>query len=421
MTAVLTAGHTATDNPAPERRAGRRHRPGQRSGGTPGSVALPCRVRLQDGRVFSGELPAARHRALQLGMLHPDSEGLVELTPGTRPPDGKLELDQRRRSCHYLPGGAGEHDGRWLERLLEHAERIVSGEYAYKLIDGKRREELFDGEPREEAFVGVCPRTRSEGGKRAVEYTRWLWVDVDKPGELPALWALVAERPCHVLVESAGSGGVHAYWRLDRPLPAVQLDERTGELIEWIERANLRLIHRLGTGPDGKPTVGDSQCAERARVMRLAGTINHKTGRHARILQADLALDPYPIAQLVGDLPDPAAPPPTPRRRGAPRAIAHHDPYKGIAPPEYFEMLAGITVPASGRVRCPSPTHDDEHPSCDVGDDASQGWICRACGAGGAIYDLASVLLGGPTGQALRGEEFNRAQAYVRDAFGELA
>ena len=104
------------------------------------------------------------------------------------------------RSCHYLPGGAGEQDGPWLERLLEHAKRIVAGEYAYKLIDRKRREELFDGKPREEAFVGVAPRTRPEGGKRAVEHTRWLWVDVDKPGELPALWALLAERPCHLLV-----------------------------------------------------------------------------------------------------------------------------------------------------------------------------------------------------------------------------
>jgi hypothetical protein len=234
----------------------------------PAAGTLPCRIRLDDGRVFTGELPANRHRALQLGMLHSQSEGLVELTPGTRPPDGRLELDQRKHSCHYLPGGAGEDEGRWLERLLEHAERIVSGAYAYKLIDGKRHEELFDGEPREEAFVGVAPRTRREGGKRAVEHTRWLWVDVDKPGELPALWALLAERPCHLLVESAGSGGVHAYWKLERPLPATQLDERTGELIEWIERANLRLIHRLGTGPDGKPTVGDSRCAERARVMR---------------------------------------------------------------------------------------------------------------------------------------------------------
>jgi hypothetical protein len=231
---------------------------------------------------------------------------------------------------------------------------------------------------------------------------------------------LLAERPCQLLVESAGSGGVHAYWKLDRPLPAVQVNDSTGELIEWIERANLRLIHRLGTGPDGRPTVGDSQCAERARVMRLAGTVNYKTGRHARILQADFALAPYPVAQLVGGLPDPAAPPPTPRRRGAPRAIAQRDPYKRIAPPEYFEVLAGITVARSRLVCCPSATHDDHNPSCSVGDDPAQGWHCFSCGAGGAVYDLASVLLGGPTGQALRGEEFNRAQAYVRDAFGEL-
>jgi hypothetical protein len=38
----------------------------------------------------------------------------------------------------------------------------------------------------------------------------------------------------------------------------------------------------------------------------------------------------------------------------------------------------------------------------------------------GAIYDLASVLLGGPWGHDLRGEAFKRARAYVADAFGEL-
>jgi hypothetical protein len=100
-------------------------------------------VRLADGRVFCGELPAWRHRALQLGMLHAQSEGLVELTPGTRPPGGKVKINRRTDARHYLPGGAGAKDGRWLERLLEHAERIVRGEYAF---------ECFDGEPREEAF-----------------------------------------------------------------------------------------------------------------------------------------------------------------------------------------------------------------------------------------------------------------------------
>ena len=51
---------------------------------------LRCRVRLADGRVFRGALPAARHRALQLGMLHAQTVGLVELTAGTRSPDGRL-------------------------------------------------------------------------------------------------------------------------------------------------------------------------------------------------------------------------------------------------------------------------------------------------------------------------------------------
>jgi hypothetical protein len=43
--------------------------------------------------------------------------------------------------------------------------------------------------PREEAFVGVAPRIRPQGSKHAVAHSRFLWVDVDKPGELPALWA----------------------------------------------------------------------------------------------------------------------------------------------------------------------------------------------------------------------------------------
>jgi hypothetical protein len=57
-----------------------------------------------------------------------------------------------------------------------------------------------------------------------------------------------------------------------------------------------------------------------------------------------------------------------------------------------------------------------------VGTSPDQGWCCHSgdCGARGAIYDLASVLLGGPWGHELRGEAFKRARAYVADVFGEL-
>ena len=95
----------------------------------PQPAGLRCRVRLADGRVFTGTLPPARHRAIQLGMLHADTAELVELTPGTRSLDGKLALDRRRRPEHYLPGGAaGRRD--WLASLLAHAEQIVTGAYA---------------------------------------------------------------------------------------------------------------------------------------------------------------------------------------------------------------------------------------------------------------------------------------------------
>jgi hypothetical protein len=144
--------------------------------------------------------------------------------------------------------------------------------------------------------------------------------------------------------------------------------------------------------------------------------VNGKTGAHARILEADLALPAYPIRQLVGDLPDPAMYSPA----HPPAATTNADPYKRIGPREYFERLAGIVVPRDGLVNCPA--HEDRVPSCSVGTDASQGWRCHAggCGARGAIYDLASVLLGGPWGPQLRGDAFRRARAYVIDVFGEL-
>ena len=155
--------------------------------------------------------------------------------------------------------------------------------------------------------------------------------------------------------------------------------------------------------------------------MRLGGSVNGKTGRHARILEADFQLAPYPIEQLVGDLPDPTPPGSDATTPGAESSTRIRT--SGSARREYFEQLAGIEVPRGGLVRCPAPWHEDQHPSCSVGTDSTRGWKCHAsgCGAGGAIYDLASVLLGGPWGRELRGEQFKRARAYVADVFGELA
>jgi hypothetical protein len=154
---------------------------------------LPCRVRLADGRVFSGELPAAKHRAIQLGMLHAASPGFVELTPGTRPPGGKVQINRRDQPEHFLPGGAAG-DPRWLARLLKHAQRIVEGAYARR---------WFTEGAREECFVGVTSRSERSGDREHVSESRWLWVDIDEPDRLEGLYAFLAQRPCHLLVSSA--------------------------------------------------------------------------------------------------------------------------------------------------------------------------------------------------------------------------
>ena len=110
-------------------------------------------------------------------------------------------------------------------------------------------------------------RTAKAGGREHVYESRWLWVDVDDPARLDGLYALLAERPSQLLVASAGgSGGVHCCSQLDRPLPGVRVDERTGEAVEPIERANQRLISVLGA---------DRQCKDRSRLLRLAGSRNY--------------------------------------------------------------------------------------------------------------------------------------------------
>ena len=147
---------------------------------------------------------------IHLGMLHRQTKALIELTLGTRDLHGRLHVDRRSRPEHYLPGGASGTRS-WLHGLLEHASRIIRGEYA--------RTRSRD-EPREEVFVGVGSRRESRGSKDAVSETRFLWVDIDGPERLDVLWEFLAERPSHLLVESAGSGGVHSYWKLESPLPA---------------------------------------------------------------------------------------------------------------------------------------------------------------------------------------------------------
>ena len=372
----------------------------------PGNALLNIRIRAggPDSSIeLCEQLPPVRHRRIHVGMLHDTCDGLVEVAGGHRPPGGKMKLVSRRDPQTYAPGGGTADDSpAWLDDLLAIAARHVAA--------GK------------EVCVAPAVRHTAAGNKQAVSRTKWLWIDVDGTDGLPAVRELLRSKPAQLIVESAGSGGVHCYWRLDQPLRHdAEHDWLTDSPGRVIEAANQRLIYALGyTWEGGRPvpTVADLACKDRSRVMRLAGTVNGKTGKYARIMWADFVLPGWPLRELLGDLPE--VPQPKPARRRAGAQVHHDDPYKRIAPAAYFHRLAGIEVPASGFVSCPNPAHDDTTPSCHVGRDAGEGWWCHGCGAGGAIYDLASVLLGGPTGRWLRGEAFRRARARVQQAFGDM-
>ncbi len=182
---------------------------------------LRCRVRLADGRVFTGELPPERHRALQLGLLHAHGDGLVEIAAGERR-DGRLAIitrpraDQPARADHFVAGGAtGGKD--WLGRLLALVERHA------RL--GR------------EVFAAPALRSTPHPAKTAVTHTRVLWVDVDSDD--PTRPKATSATAVGTLQISVGSGGVHAYWRLTHPLPSQQTID--GTLIEPIERAHTRI------------------------------------------------------------------------------------------------------------------------------------------------------------------------------------
>lgn len=87
-------------------------------------------------------------------------------------------------------------------------------------------------------------------------------------------------------------------------------------------------------------------------------------------------------------------------------------------PAEWFRGLCGVEPDAAGWVRCPLPDHADRTPSCLVYRRPEAGFYCFGCGRGGGLYDLASLMLGGPWGSELRGADFRRARDHANRSLG---
>lgn len=324
-----------------------------------------------DGRSGRERLRPDVEAALWGRCLHAGAEGLVEVVAARREADGSLRMRTRSDPARFPRAG----DGRALVGLVS-AHRARGEEVFCTPLARRRRVPGLAGD--------VCPG-------------RVVWVDLDEPEALERLREF-PHRP--ELVVYSGSGGAHAYWRLARVADP-----------EQIEAANRSLAHALG---------GDPASTDRARIMRLPGTRNHKAGRDARLAHVDLAAHGHELGQLVRGLRDPDPPPPAPSEDQARRRAWYlaRDEAARIPPPEYFRVLAGREAPTRGGfVRC--PLHAERVPSCMVYASPERGWRCfGGCETGGSIYDLASLLEGGPSGRSLRGERFLEVRRAVHERFG---
>jgi hypothetical protein len=242
-----------------------------------------------------------------------------------------------------------------------------------------------------DAYVGCAPRTRRAGTRDAIGPVPVLWVDCD--GELASARVRAWSPPPTMVVSSGSPGCLHAYWRLAMPL-----EPRAAEL------ANLRLAKAVGA---------DARCYDAARILRPAGTFNHKSGTPLPValdcrdasarLEADSVLAAAPILDAQGI-----------ERRWDARAErdGRGDPLLRIAPRVYVAALLGRSPARNGKVCC--PFHEDERPSLHVYREPNRGWCCYSCGRGGSVYDLAAALWGLQT----RGGDFIRLRRRLLDTLG---
>ncbi len=145
--------------------------------------------------------------------------------------------------------------------------------------EAKRR--IVELAPHRNVFIGVAPRVRPEGKAAAVARVWTLWADIDTAEDLAALRSF---DPAPSIVIESGSGGVHAYWPSRRPLSPADA-----------QRCNRRIALALG---------GDMNATDPARILRPAGTLNHKHDPARAVACTRLELQTFDALEVVGKLPD---------------------------------------------------------------------------------------------------------------------
>jgi hypothetical protein len=307
-------------------------------------------------------------------LLHSERPGFVEVVGVRRLPNGRLGRFDRSRLENFVRAGQ-------REMLLERVRKLRSGERA-------------------EVFLTPATLRVPVPGNDSVDCSAIAWVDIDDPRRLRTLRRF--PHSPHAVIAS-GSGGAHAYWRLE--------PELSGEDCEALNR---KLAQALGADP--------ASC-NRGRILRVPGTWNWKPatrGRAAawcRVVMCDLVKAPYSPARLAKGLRDPKAPAPA-KRCPTSRLLTDDEPWAQLEAAEYYREIIGVEPRRDGKVRCPNVAHEDRHPSAQLYRGVGMGWYCFACQAGGGAVDMVAATHGYPTGRALRREQFKECIAELRAIFG---
>lgn len=230
---------------------------------------------------------------------------------------------------------------------------------------------LVDGE-HTDAYVGVLARTRPDGGAASVvPQARVIWVECDTEESVVRL----LEHPIQpTMIVRSSRGKAHAYWSLRTPLDT-----------ELIVRANKRLAYHLGA---------DMRATDKARILRVPGTWNHKYDPPQRVLTHELETRLTSARELVAHLEDPVEQVKVIR----PVRPRLDDPTKDriaqIPTSEYAPHLAGRGL-VGKFMQCPFHGGGQERtPSFHVGGPADTLYKCFGCDEGGDIFTLAGALWG---------------------------
>ena len=211
-------------------------------------------------------------------------------------------------------------------------------------------------------YVGVAARNIPSGGGDAVGPIGAIWVDCDSGESATALGEIGIEPS--ILVASGTGENRHAYFLLEEKIDPAR-----------IEGLNLRLIDMVG---------GDRMCRDRARIMRLAGTLNHKSDPPE---EAELIAAPgkrYALAEIEEVLR--SAPTPTGDAGSGPAVADEVSPAVKLV----LEKLDAKKRGGKQWQAC-CPAHDDKNPSLSIAE-AEDGRCLIHCFAGCSYEQVLKAI-----------------------------